>query len=166
MPRRHPLPKLWLLTDERQGDALWRAIARLPRGSGIIVRHYSLSRADRQRLFTRIRALGRARGLIVILAGHNYRHGDPRLASAHNLSEIRAAERARADILLLSPLFATRSHPGRPTLGTLKFATLARATRLPVLALGGVMRHHEPLIARIGAYGRAGIDDFVKRRVS
>ena len=30
MRRRQPLPRLWMMTDERQGDALWEALDRLP----------------------------------------------------------------------------------------------------------------------------------------
>ncbi|RYD48780.1 MAG: thiamine phosphate synthase, partial [Sphingomonadales bacterium] len=41
---RHPLiPKLWLMTDERMGDDLWDALKRLPRGSGVIFRHYGVA---------------------------------------------------------------------------------------------------------------------------
>ena len=176
---RHPLPKLWLLTDERLGDGLWDALRMLPRGSGVVVRQYSLSEPERRRLLTRIRAIGRARGLTILLAGHPDLaqawgadgHYGPlgshrrllHLAPVHDLAEIRAAERAGADMLILSPLFPTRSHPGAATLGPLRFATLARATRLPVLALGGVDKRHAPLLKRIGAYGWGGIDAFQRR---
>src|SRR5439155_26981070 len=42
MHARHPLPRLWLMTDERQGDGLWAALERMPRGAGVVFRHYSL----------------------------------------------------------------------------------------------------------------------------
>ena len=35
MKRRQPLPRVWLMTDERQGDGLWGALERLPRGAGM-----------------------------------------------------------------------------------------------------------------------------------
>ena len=46
----HPkrLPRLWMMTDERQGDALWSALERLPRGAGVVFRHYSLPAAARR----------------------------------------------------------------------------------------------------------------------
>ncbi|MFC0307716.1 thiamine phosphate synthase, partial [Rhizorhabdus histidinilytica] len=76
----------------------------------------------------------------------------------HDLREIRAAERSSATALLLSPLHPTRSHPGAPALGRMRFAALARATRLPVIALGGVdLRRGRAAIA-VGAYGWAAID--------
>ena len=177
MPRRYPLPKLWLMTDERQGEALWRALKRLPRGSGVIIRHYSLSPAERRRLIESIRTLARVRRLVLILADAPEKPIEPRkvdgaygtrtshpgfnLAPAHNLREIRRAERDGADLLLLSPLFATRSHPEASALGPARFAGLAHATRLPVVALGGVNARRHDLVKRIGAYGWAGIDAFI-----
>src|SRR5690348_8595128 len=59
MQRRQPLPRLWLMTDERQGDALWEALERLPRGAGIVFRHYGLSAGERRRLFEQVRKAAR-----------------------------------------------------------------------------------------------------------
>jgi thiamine-phosphate pyrophosphorylase len=178
-PRHDPWPSTWLLTDERQGDAFWPALRRLPRGSGIIVRHYSLGARDRRRLLKRIRGIARARGLIMLLSGTADRAmqadsiylGSPARKSiglrtamgVHDLKEIRQAERSGARLLMLSPLFPTRSHPSGRALGIPRFAALARATRLPVIALGGVDARHAPLLNRIGAYGWAGIDAFIPK---
>jgi thiamine-phosphate pyrophosphorylase len=71
--------------------------------------------------------------------------------------EIRAAERAGADLLFLSPVFATSSHPGARPLGLARFAWLARRTPLPVLALGGMNGPRGRRLASFGAYGWAGI---------
>ena len=38
------LPSVFLMTDERMGDGLWAALERLPRGAGVVFRHYRLSR--------------------------------------------------------------------------------------------------------------------------
>lgn len=172
-------PSSWLLTDERQGDALWPALRRLPRGSGVVVRHYSLNEMDRRKLITRILGLARARGLIVLLSGTTAEAtradgiylGSPTktrmgLATAmgvHDLKEIRQAERAGATLVMLSPLFPTRSHPAKRALGIPRFVALTRATHLPVVALGGVDAHHTQLLDRIGAYGWAGIDAFIPK---
>lgn len=180
MRARHPLPRLWLLTDERQGDALWAALHTLPRGSGIVVRHYGLEGAARHGLFDKIRRIARKRRLVLLLAGENrlarqwradgsYAARRPfwgaRLIKAwpaHNLIEIRRAERQGADFVLLSSLFATRSHPDAQPLGLSRFSALARSTRLPVIALGGVQAQHRRLPASIGAHGWAGIDAFIR----
>lgn len=172
MHRRQPLPRLWLFTDERQGEALWAALARLPRGAGVVFRHYSLAEAERRMMFEAVRRVARRRRLLLILAGSERlafhwradgshgrsRHRARRLRTApvHNLKQIRAAEQAGAALLFLSPVFATRSHPCAAALGRQHFALLARTTRLPVVALGG-MTHAKSRTLR-HAHGWAGID--------
>jgi thiamine-phosphate pyrophosphorylase len=169
MRARQPLPRLWLMTDERQGDALLGAVARLPAGTGIVFRHYSLPEVARRDLFDRVRAA--APGLVLLAGpagqarawGADGSHGSgpgqgPRSAPVHDQPQIRAAERAGADFLFLSPVFATNSHPeGRP-LGLARFAWLARRTGLPVIALGGMNPVRGRRLASFGAYGWAGID--------
>ncbi|MCZ4341834.1 thiamine phosphate synthase [Sphingomonadaceae bacterium G21617-S1] len=174
MRPRHPeLPRLWMMTDERQGDGLFAAIRRLPAGSGIVFRHKATPNADRRHLFGRVRRIARRRGLVLLLAGgdakarrwgadgaHHRRPHAPRYgtAAAHGLREIRAAERSGAGAIFLSPLHPTRSHPGAPTLGRMRFATLARTTSLPVIALGGIDRIRGRMAMRAGAWGWAAID--------
>lgn len=174
MQRRQPeLPPLWMMTDERQGDALWAALRRLPEGSGVVFRHKGLAKRDRRRMFDRVRRVARARGLILLLAGsdgkarrwgadgaHHRHPGPPRFgtAAAHDLRQIRAAERSGAAAIFLSPLHPTRSHPGAPALGRMRFAALARATRLPVIALGGIDIRRGRAAMAVGAYGWAAID--------
>jgi len=70
MSRRHPVPTLWLMTDERLGEALWDAVARLPRGSGVVFRHYATPLAERRALFARLATLARRRGLVLLRAGN------------------------------------------------------------------------------------------------
>lgn len=167
MDARQPLPRLWLMTDERHGDGLMDTIARLPEGAGIVFRHYSLPATERRALFARVRAAHP--GLLLLASpaelatawGADGSHGRGpgaglRSAAAHDLAEIRAAEAAGADLVFLSPVFATRSHPGRKALGEARFKELAEQTALPVIALGGM--NAERAKALSGAYGWAGID--------
>ena len=173
MTRRQPLPRLWLMTDERQGEALWAALERLPRWSGVVFRHYGLADDARRALFRDVRRVARRRDLLLLLAGTDAEalawgaHGSHglgprsspgrvRSAPAHDLAEIRAAERAGADFVFLSPVFPTRSHPGAEPLGPHRFAALACATSLPVIALGGMDENRVRGLR--GAYGWAGID--------
>lgn len=165
MKRRHPLPRLWLMTDERQGDGLWTGLERLPAGAGIVFRHYGLPTAERRALFGRVRQIARQRRLTLLVAGaplaggdgaHGRRGAGLMSASAHNLRELREAERGGADLVFLSPVFATRSHPGEEPLGPRRFALLAHQARVPVIALGGM--NAERFRSLGGAYGWAGID--------
>ena len=61
----------------------------------------------------------------------------------------------RADAVLLSPVFATRSHPGAPSLGPLRFLLMAQKAALPVIALGGMTAQRA---ARLRVHRWAAID--------
>jgi thiamine-phosphate pyrophosphorylase len=158
------------MTDERMGERLFEAIARLPRGGGIVFRHYSLPQCERRALFDEVKALARRRRLMLLLAGPaaqarvwgadgshgSGRGGGFRSAPVHNLREIRAAERAGAVLLFLSPVYSTRSHPEARPLGPARVTLLARRTHLPVIALGGMDAERARRLR--GAYGWAAID--------
>jgi len=60
-------------------------------------------------------------------------------ASCHNLEEIRQAENIAADFVVLSPVKKTASHPQVQPIGWPGFETMARQSRLPVYALGGMV---------------------------
>ena len=173
MRRRHPstpLPRVWLMTDVRMGDALWDALDRLPRGAGVVFRHYGLPMAERRALLARVVTVARRRGLVVLgtdglvtpWGAHNRR---PRRGlytrSAHDRGELIAAERAGADLVFVSPVFATRSHTGARVLGVARFGLLARGAGVPVIALGGMDARNSRRLARVGVYGWAGIDAWV-----
>ena len=165
MPARQiPMPKVWLVSDERNDAVLARAIRRLPRGSGVIFRHFHLPpRQWRARLRT-VKALCRSRGHMLIVAGPPAQarcvgaagsYGPPvphrTLANVHSFREVGRANALGADAIVLSPVFATRSHPGSRPLGAICALLLARRARVPVIALGGMTA------ARFRQLGRAGI---------
>ena len=164
MLRRQLLPRLWLMTDERQGEQLWRALDRLPKGAGVVFRHYSLASGERRKLFERVRKVARRRGLFLLAGGAGLRgdgvHGGRgrglRSASAHGLAELKTAERSGAKLVFLSPAFATRSHPEARALGAVRFGLIAGQARIPVIALGGMDPRRARRLPHI--YGWAGID--------
>lgn len=171
-----PLPRLWLMTDERLGGGLIDAAMRLPEDAGIVFRHYRLEEKERRALFDRVRKA--APHALMLLAGPadlarswgaDGSHGPGRgaglrSAPVHGSAQIRAAERAGAALLFLSPVYATRSHPQARLLGLARFAWLARRTALPVIALGGMDHARGRRLASFGAYGWAGIDAWGKAR--
>jgi thiamine-phosphate pyrophosphorylase len=59
-------------------------------------------------------------------------------SSAHDAAELRRALRAGADVIFLSPVFATASHPGAPSLGIFRWAALAKRCPAKIGALGGI----------------------------
>lgn len=160
--KRGRLPSLFLVTDPARSCDLVGAMRRLPRGAGVIFRHYDAP--DREAMARALRRIARERGLVFLVGG------DPRLAArvgadgfhapealahriafarrllprglitmaAHGAAGMVSAARSNVNAALVSPVFATRSHPGGATLGVVRFAALASGSRLPLIALGGI----------------------------
>ena len=59
-------------------------------------------------------------------------------ASCHGVAELHQAEILGCDFALLSPVLSTKSHPGAPHLGWDNFAAIAKASSIPIYALGGL----------------------------
>jgi thiamine-phosphate pyrophosphorylase len=167
------LPKVWLISDARINDRLEAALERLPRGSGFIFRHYHLPPQERRARFERLRRRARRHDHVVVLSGTTRKarrwgadgaYGAPRqmahgpallrLATVHSMRELAVAHRIGADAVLISPVFATGSHPGSHPLGPIRFRLLARRSRVPVIALGGMDAHRA---RRVGAVRWAAI---------
>lgn len=183
----HGLPALILITDCARLPDPERQVRRLPRGSAVIVRDYGAP--DRAALARRLAGICRARRLklviagdarlahavradglhlpqaLVTAAGHAWRRwrrpGFLVTAAAHDPRALAAAARCGVDAVLLSPVFATASHPGVPALGVVRFARLVRLSRLPVYALGGITASTAGRLAGSGIAGLAGISGIV-----
>ncbi len=151
------IPRLWLFSDERNDQRLEQAIARLPKGSGIIFRHYHLeNEAREERLAAIVRQARRNRHTVLIAgpppmarrndaAGVHGRQWSParvtglvHSAPVHNIREVREANMKRVQLFFLSPVHATRSHPGQRPTSRLHIVRLARLCRGPVVLLGGM----------------------------
>ena len=165
MIRRYPVR--WLMTDERMGERLWRALLALPPGSGVIFRHHATPAPQRSALFVRLRRIARARRLVLIAArppiGGVAIHGRVAGATswpAHDRAEARAGRRAGAALLFVSPVFPTRSHAGAPALGPVVAARIGRGLGLPMIALGGMTERRWRRLRHLGFTGWAGIDAF------
>jgi len=180
MPRSHPLPKIWLMTDARFGDDQLRAIQKLPARSGVVFRHYHLATLQRRALFYQVLRICRRRGHIVLLAGdertalrwhadgfHQRSRGQTKLlhsAPVHTAREIADVNLSGPDLLFLSPLFDTSSHPGARPLGPLMFQRLAKLVGpRRVIALGGMTRQSAQMLSPRAIHGWAAIDAFRKK---
>jgi thiamine-phosphate pyrophosphorylase len=81
--------------------------------------------------------------------------------SVHAADEAARAEHdGGLDYLVFGTVFASPSKPGQPPAGTGTLAEVVRATRLPVLAVGGITTSTFEAVARTGAAGFAAIGLF------
>jgi thiamine-phosphate pyrophosphorylase len=182
--RPHPgLPLLIALTDPARLPDPVMALSTLPRGSSLIWRSYEA--APTREALADMSRRARRRGILLLVAGEARQaamvgtHFPERAllggrrakrssgaralvtAAAHSERAVIRAAQAGVDAVLISPVFATGSHPGAQTLGLIRFAQLARlASRLGLAAyaLGGVTN---PMALRrlsgSGVHGVAGI---------
>jgi thiamine-phosphate pyrophosphorylase len=159
LPKRS-LPRVWFMTDPKRTPHMERAIAALPRGWGVIYRHFGAH--DRLETAKRLARLCRGRGRLVLLIAadpqlaravradgvhwpeaklRRIRPGNPRwieTASAHSRAGLARAARLGVDAAILSPVFESVSPSAGKPLGPLAFRLLARSAPLPVYALGGI----------------------------
>ncbi|WP_051503949.1 thiamine phosphate synthase [Sphingomonas jaspsi] len=165
------------MTDERMGAALWSALRALPRGSGVIVRHDTLDRAARLRLALKVGSIAKRRGLVLGVAGDVglarligaelvHRPAGacglmPRSFPVHDESEARLARRISADLVLVSPIFPTSSHPDGQALGSAEAKRLARIAGTTAIALGGMNEWRWHALGR-PFHGYAGIDCWIR----
>jgi thiamine-phosphate diphosphorylase len=81
--------------------------------------------------------------------------------SVHDLAEAEAARTEGADYLVVGPVYATASHPGRRPLGVDRLGAIVQEMgELPVIAIGGITVDRVREVKTIGAYGIAAIRAF------
>lgn len=176
--RGRALPALVLMTDDERPVDWPSGVRALPSGSAVIVRHRD-ARA-REQLARQLRAICAARRIKLLIADdaalavrvradgmHVPERRAQRIAalkalhprwlvttSAHSARAVEAASRAGADGVLIAPVFATASHPGRHSIGVLRLAGLSVRARIAAYALGGV---DAATIQRLAALPLSGV---------
>lgn len=183
LPARN-LPAGFFLTDSARTPEPLAAIARLPRGYGVIYRHYDFP--ARRELGQEIARLCRTRHLLFLVAGdialaHDIgadglhlpewlaQQGRPHAlpvhwmltVAAHSPRALRQAAVIRADAALAGPAFPSPSHPGKEALGPHRLGRMLAAAQIPVYALGGVNRTTRRRLPTQMLAGVAGIGDFL-----
>lgn len=181
---RKALPSLLAFTDPaRTPDPLTLAEA-LPRGAGLVYRHFGAS--DAPQIAAELARIARRRGL-KLLIGQDFRlasavgadgvHLPERMASlsgalrrAHPdwivtsaAHSGRAARLSDGDAVVISPAFASRSASAGPPLGSLKVAQLIRIAGKPVYALGGITGQTAKRLRMTGIVGLAAVDGLTPR---
>ena len=170
-------PSCWLMTDERMGERLWEAIERLPIGDGgVVVRHYDLPALEREALAETIARICGKRGLTLAIAGDSAladRLGAPLVHKpdtpartfslpVHSLAEAEAARDAAASLVFVSPVNKTRSHPGARPLSRKLARQIVDTCGCPAIALGGMNARNFPDVEKLGFYGWAAIDAWIR----
>lgn len=176
------LPNLLFFTDPARVASPEAVAERLPSGSGIVFRAFGAEDAVEQG--RRLRAIADARGLLLLVGAHpglaegvraDGLHMPERLAgeipklraehgrylitvAAHDLTAVRAAERAGADAVIVSPVFPSNSPSAGEPLGLKGLKDMVGATPLPVYALGGVRAGTVGQLAGSGIVGIAAVE--------
>lgn len=174
------LPPLLYLSDSARSTDPVRVAGQLPPGCGVVLRHYD--RADRATLAGALVAVCRARKLKLLVAAdpalaaevgadgvhwpegllerQNSRAPGLVTAAAHGVRGLEAALAHACDAAIVSPVFATDSHPDAVPCGIDGLRDLVSAVRLPVLALGGITPKNAPLLLGSGVVGIGAVGAF------
>lgn len=186
-PDRRLSPVILMSDDNRLPDP-HLALTKLPKGSTLVFRHYDAPDRAQQALILRknCHRLGhrffvaadillavrlQADGLHMPgyiqktpddLLNTAKKHGLMVSAAIHDMPQLRhlLAFGRNIDAAIISPLFATQSHPGGPCLGYAKFERMAHlATRhgIGVYAMGGVDISRGHMLGKLPICGIAGI---------
>ncbi len=176
------LPSLLFFTDPDRVPRPEAVVERLPPGAGVVYRAFgALDAVERGR---RLREIAEANGLMLLVGAHPGlaegigAHGlhmperlaaeIPRLraehprwlitAAAHDLGAVAAAERAGADAIVVSPVFASNSPSAGQPMGVEGLRRCVQATSLPVYALGGVRASTVEALTGSGVVGFAAVE--------
>ena len=173
------LPPLLFFTDPARTPEPWRTIERLPRGGGVVFRHFGA--VDAEATARRLKAIAVERGLVLLigldvqLAGRvaadgvhlperalgqaaalRTRRPEWIITGAAHSPEIALAANG-LDAVVLSPIFpAGGASSVKPALGLEVLKTVTE--RRPVYALGGIGPETVGGLALSGAIGIAGVD--------
>ena len=178
------LAALWMVTDpDRMSDPA-QAARVLPMGAGVIYRAFG--RADAVAVGQALRRVTHSRGVIFLVGAdaalarrvgadgvhlpQRLAHRAPRLraahphwritAAAHDAAAIRRAEHWGLDAVLVSPVFPSRSPSAKGWLGPVRFESLVRSARIPVIALGGVNGRTAKRLSNSSCAGLAAVEAF------
>ncbi len=80
--------------------------------------------------------------------------------SVHSVDSARQAETDGADFVIFGPVWSSASHPEAASAGVEALALVARAVRIPVIAIGGVTQERIAECHAAGAAGYAAIGLF------
>lgn len=178
------IPKLYLMTDSKRLADPRAHIARMPKGSALIVRGFSSYEKEKIILNNNSLCIKHKVSLLVsddlnlAIKYHldgvhlsekklmRYRNGSPHVrrpwknfivtAACHSPKALRLAARLKVDAAFYSPVFKTASHPQANPVGRFRFIQARHQTAVRLIALGGITLKTARQIHK-HAYGFAGI---------
>ena len=182
------LPIFWMITDSSRIDVI-KAAEKLPRNSGIILRDYNMSDEERLSLGLCLKKICIRKKIILLVARdaklaikinadgihlpeymankiNFWRNKKPYwliTTTAHSAKSVKYAANYGANAVLISPIFATASHPEKRPLGILramKFMFFVNKKTLVAYALGGIKPKHDIMLKMAQFQGFAAISRF------
>ncbi|WP_084420788.1 thiamine phosphate synthase [Henriciella litoralis] len=173
-PSRAGLPGGFFMTDSARLENPAAIIDALPPGIGVIIRHFGQANARAEAVDLVKQCVDTQRKVLIAAdpdlangTGADGVHWPFRLyrqaarfetkfgistMSVHNSEEFRRAHQAGVDALIVSTVFKSDSPSARAPMGLMRFASIARATELPVYALGGIDVRTAQRVARFGGF--------------
>jgi len=177
-------------TDRKRCANLSLTIAKLPKNSAVIFREYDLKSDEREALAKEIIAICRAKNHKILIAkdlalarklgadGTHFSDHDklplqifnrqnyPRKFifsfACHNFLSVIKLQKLEADLIFVSPIFATKSHPNAAPIGLRQLSKIIRYSKIPIFALGGINKKNVYAIKKLGACGFGAIENFIK----
>lgn len=173
------MPALLFFTDPIRTPDPEAIAARLPAGSAIVYRHFGVEDAETRA--RRLLAIARARRLVLLIGAdaplaakisadgvhlpERLAHRSPTLKRAHPrwivtsaAHSLAAARASRADAVVLSVAFPSKSASAGRALGPIRLAMRVRAAGRPAYALGGVDNKKARRLLDAGLIGLAAVD--------
>ena len=181
-------PALWFVTDPARVLDVLAAAQSLPPGCGIVYRGFG--RPEAQAEAQGLADIARRRRLVLLIGlddrlalavgahgvhlperdmvrARSLRRSHPDwiiTCATHSARAIWAAGQAGVDAVFLSAVFPSNSPSAGRALGPPRFAALARASKVPVFALGGVRKATIARLNNTGAAGVAAVEGIVSKR--
>ena len=173
------IPYLWFFTDEIKTKNIPEILLKLPRLSGVVIRNYSSP--DREKIIKSSSRISKRKNFFILVGQNCQSYGNingihlPKWhnqirkkhkkhiisISVHGMKDVRKVINSRADIIFLSSVFRSSSHPEINPLGIIKFGLIARNLCKPVIALGGINDSNIKKLKISPINGIAAIDSLI-----
>ncbi len=183
-------PVAVFFTDRKKITDFEKIIKTLPKNSAIIIREYDLEKKDREIFAKKIINLARPQGLKILIGkdislakkvkadGIHFSDFDklPLIFlkresftkkflfsfACHSLKSVLKAKKLKADMVFISPIFATTSHVGQKTIGLKHLAKFAFNSKNSnyLYALGGINKINIKAITKLNLGGFGAIEFF------